>query len=149
MDWLYIYTAYDKRHNTSTLSCPLHRSLNQSDSKVLLLRFSFDGKITDVDHFYELKCRLCADGWCITEGTDFETSYGSTADDDALRIIISRTTLHNLRLYFYDVSNVFQTNIIEDPSKRYYLSLPPLYNQWFSQRLPNHYCWNHVQIGRH
>ena len=74
----------------------------------------------------------------MTEGIDFENSYTSTTDADALRIIISRAAQHNLWLYFYDVSNAFQTNVIEDPSKRHHLSLPPLYKQWFSQRWSNH-----------
>ena len=55
------------------------------------------------------------------------TNIDHTADAGALRIIISCATHHNLWLYFYDVSNTFQTNGIEDPSKRHYLSLPPLF----------------------
>ena len=38
----------------------------------------------------------------------------------------------------YDVSNTFQTNVIDDPSKRHFLRLPPLYQQWFKQRCPIH-----------
>ena len=70
-------------HNTSTLSCPILRSTIPCDSKVLPPRLSFDVKITDIDHFYELKCRLCADGSRMTEGIVFENSYAPNADADA------------------------------------------------------------------
>ena len=41
-------------------------------------------------------------------------------------------------LYFVDISNAFQPNVIEDPSKRHFISLPPMYLQWFQQRWPLH-----------
>ena len=83
----------------------------------------------DVDHFYKLKCRLCADGSRMTKDIDFENSYTPTSDTYILRIIVSRADVHNLWLYFYDVSNAFQTNVIEYPGKCHYLSLPPLYKK--------------------
>ena len=93
-----MYTAYDKRHNTSTLYCPILRSSIPNERKVLPPRLSFEIKITDIDHFYELKYRLCADCSRMTEGIDFENPYAPTADADALRIIISRATHHNIWL---------------------------------------------------
>ena len=63
----------------------------------------------------------------MTEGIDIDNSYTPTANADALRIVISWADPHILWIYFYDVSNAFQTNVIEDPSKRHYLSLPPLF----------------------
>ena len=107
-------------HNISTLCCPILRSFIPSDSRVLPARLSFDVKITDVDHFYELKCRLCADGSRMTEEIDFENSYAPTTDDNALRIIILQAAQYNIWLYVYDVFNVFQKNVIKYPSKRHY-----------------------------
>ena len=43
-----------------------------------------------------------------------------------------------MRPYGIDITNAFQTNIITDPSKRHYLSLPALYLKWFLQKWPNH-----------
>ena len=114
-------------HNTSTLLCSFLRSSIPSDSKVLPPRLSLEVNITVVDNFNEIKYRLCEDGSRMTEGVDFENSFVSTTDVDVLRIIISRVALRNIWVDFYDVSNIFQTNVIEDPSKRHYSNLPPIH----------------------
>ena len=126
-------------HDTGTLSCPFPiSSILKHNPTILPSRLSFEVKLTDVDTFYELKCRLCADGSRMTEGIDFSESYAPTSDADSFRLIIALASSKGYWLIFYDVSNAFQTNVIDDPSKRHYLRLPPLYQQWFKQRWPTH-----------
>ena len=74
----------------------------------------------------------------MTEGIDFSKSYAPISDADSFRSIIAIAASKKYWLTFYDVNNAFQTNIIENPSKRQYLHFPPLYQQWFKQRWPTH-----------
>lgn len=76
---------------------------------------------------YELRCKLCVNGSKITEYIDLFDSYAPTSDVDSFRIIIALAASKKHWLIFYDIVNLFQTNIIEDPTKRYYFRLPPLY----------------------
>ena len=41
-------------------------------------------------------------------------------------------------LVFIDASNSFQTNVISDPNKRVYITLPTMYLDWFGARFPNY-----------
>ena len=41
-------------------------------------------------------------------------------------------------IVFIDASNVFQTNVILDPKKRIYITLPTMYLEWFRARFPDH-----------
>ena len=63
----------------------------------------------------------------MIEGIDFSDSYAPTSDVDYFRIIIVLSSSKEYWLIFYDVSNTFQTNVIEDPSKSHYLRLQPLW----------------------
>ena len=74
----------------------------------------------------------------MTKGIDFSESYAPTSDADPFRLIIALASFKGYWLIFYDVSNAFQTNVIDDPSKRNFLRLPPLYQQWFKQRWSTH-----------
>ena len=130
-----IFVTFDKILDTGTLSCPFPMSfILKNDLTILPYRLSFEVKLTDVDKFYELKCRICTDGSIMTEGIDFSESFAPTSDADSFRLIIALASSKVYLLIFYDVSNAFQTNVIDDPSKRHYLRLPPLYQQWFKQR---------------
>ena len=42
-----------------------------------------------------------------------------------------------------DISNAFQSNIIDDFDKRRYVTLPPYYLTWFATRWPNHPILQH------
>ena len=44
----------------------------------------------------------------------------------------------NLTLVLFDVSNSFQTNVVSDPKRRVYVSIPTSYLEWFKTRFPNH-----------
>ena len=74
----------------------------------------------------------------MIECIDFTDYYAPTSNADYFLIIIALTSSKGYLLIFYDVSNAFQTNVIEDPSKSHYLRLPPLYQQWLKQRWPTH-----------
>ena len=60
-----------------------------NNKKVLPFRLSFEVQIADVIDFYELKCRMCANGSKIIEGQDYEISYTPTADRESLRFFIA------------------------------------------------------------
>ena len=60
----------------------------------------------------------------MTEGIDFSESYTPTSNADSFRTIIALAASKKYWLTFYDVNKSFQTNVIEDPSKRHYLCLP-------------------------
>ena len=106
---------------------------------------SFEIKVIDVDNFNELKYRLCADGSRMVERIDFANIYDPTTDTDSLRLVIALAAQDYLDLIFFDVSNTFQTNVISDPAKRHYLSIPPLYQKWFKHRWPHHPIHNEIQ----
>ena len=133
-----MFGAYNKMHNTGTLSCPLLKSLLPKDTKILPSKLSFEVKITDIAHFYELKTRFCANGSRQLEGIDFEVSFAPVADADSLRFMITIATSEGMIFIFIDASNAFQTNIISDPKKRHYISIPTMYMEWIKERWHNH-----------
>ena len=125
-------------HCTALLSLPFPTSLLSPDTKILRPRLSCEVKITDSEHYYETKIRLCADGSSMIVGIDFDLSYAPVIEGDALLLMIAMAAARKLTLYFLDISNAFQTNVIHDPNKRHYLRIPSLYMQWFRTRFPNH-----------
>ena len=144
-----IFATYDKMHTTCTLSCLFPTSyISKENLTILPSRLSFEVKITDVNNFYELKCRLCADESRMTKCIDFFKSYAPMSDADSFRTIIALAATKKYWLTFYDVSNAFQTNVIKEQSKRQYLRLP-LYINYDSNNagLPI-LCILHVTIGK-
>ena len=133
-----LFNCYDKMHNTATLSCPFLRSSLQTTVKILNTRLSIEVKITDIDDFYEIKVRMCANGSKMIKGIDFLESYAPTADCASFIAIIIIAASEGMTIVFIDASNAFQTNVISDPRKRVYVSLPSLYLEWFKARFPNH-----------
>ena len=52
--------------------------------------------------------------------------------------MIAITAGDKMIIVFIDASNAFQTNVISDPRRRVYVSLPTMYLEWFKARFPNH-----------
>ena len=74
----------------------------------------------------------------MVEGLDYDLSFAPVIDGPHLYFMIAIATAEDMIFYFVDISNAFQTNVMEDPDKRHFISLPPLYLQWFRQRWPKH-----------
>ena len=52
--------------------------------------------------------------------------------------ILTLAAASGLLISILDISNAFQNSIIFDASERVYLSLPPLYLDWFCQQWPDY-----------
>ena len=133
-----LFNCCDKMHNSGTLSCPFPRINIPAHKKVLPTRLSFEVKLTDVLDFYEIKVRMCANGSKMIQGVDFSDSYAPTVDADSFRLTLNIAASEDMNIVFIDASNAFQTNVISDPSKRVYVTLPTMYLEWFRTRFPNH-----------
>ena len=133
-----MFGAFDEMHNTGTLSCPILKTLLLKETKILPVKLSFEVKITGLAHYYESKTRFCANGACQLEGIDFEVSFALAADTDSLRLMISIPISEGMIFVFIDASNVFQTIIISNPSKRNYIILLTMYMEWTKVRWHNH-----------
>ena len=59
-------------------------------------------------------------------------------DADSFRLSVNIAVSEKMIIVFIDASNAFQTNVISDPKKRIYLTLPTMYLEWFRARFPNH-----------
>ena len=70
----------------------------------------------------------------MVEGLDFDLSYDPTIDSPHILFMIAISTAEAMTYFFVDISNEFQTNIVEDPKKIHNISLPALYIQWFKAR---------------
>ena len=125
-------------HNSGTLSCPFLRIKIPDGKNVLPTRLSFEVKLTDVLDFYEIKVRMCTNGSKMIQGQDFTVSYAPTVVADSFRLSIALAASDNMIIVFIDASNAFQTNVISDPNKRIYITLPTMYLEWFRARFPNH-----------
>ena len=64
-------------------------------------------------------------------GIDYILSYSPTVDADSFRLIVLIAAAEGMITVFIDASNAFQTNVISDPSKRIYVTLPTMYLEWF------------------
>ena len=106
-----LFNAYDKIHGTGTLSLPFPKFLLPPDTTILRPRLTCEVRITDTDNYYELKCQLCADGFRMVVGIDFDLSYAPVIDGDSLLLMIAVATSRGVRFYLLDVSNAFQSNI--------------------------------------
>ena len=122
-----LFNCYDKMHNTGTLSCPFPRNQLPKDKKVLPTRLSFEVSLTDILNFYEIKVRMCANGSRMIQGVDFTSSYSPTVDADSFRLSMNIAASEKMIIVFIDASNASQTNVISDPRKRVYVTLPTMY----------------------
>ena len=110
--------------NTGTWSKPLHRSKIPNNTKLLRPRLVFKVKHTEFSTTYELYCRCTVDGSRKIQGIDYEESYAPIASTMSLRIIICLSASLQWKLYVIDISNAFQTTIIDCIEKRPFISLP-------------------------
>ena len=133
-----LFNCFDEIHNSGTLSCPFLRIKIPDGKKFLPTRLSFEVKLTDVLDFYEIKVRMCTNGSKMIQGQDFKVSYAPTVDADSFRLSIALAVSDEMIIVFIDASNAFQTNVISDPNKRIYITLPTMYLEWFQARFPNH-----------
>ena len=66
------------------------------------------------------------DGSRMAQWVDFSISYAPMVASDLLRLIITIASSEGMSIIFIDASNTFQKNVISDPKKRVYISLPTL-----------------------
>ena len=59
-------------------------------------------------------------------------------DTDSFRLTIVIAASDKMIVVFIAASNAFQTNVISEPNKRVYITLPTIYFDWFRARFPNH-----------
>ena len=112
--------------------------LTPPNTKVLPTRLLFEVCLTDVDDYYDLKARMCANGTTIVHGIDFIESYSPTVDTDSFCLIMMIVASEGIIIVFIDTSNTFQTNMILDPWKQTYVSPPTMYLEWSKAYIPNH-----------
>ena len=85
-----IFLVYNKIHTTDTLSYLFSTSyIDKENPATRQSSLSFEVKITNINNFYELKCRLCADRFRMTEGVDFSKSYVRRSDTEYFHAIIA------------------------------------------------------------
>ena len=109
------------------LSAPFLRSLLPPNTKIFRLRITFRVKKADVDNQYNLYSRTCAYESSILEGVYFNVSYVPVDGIRYLRIIVSISSAEDLIVFVLDISNAFQNNILPNPARIIYLSLPYIY----------------------
>jgi len=95
-------------------------------------------KDTSIKNQYDLYARTCADGSTQKENIDFQDSYSPVGSIDSIRILLNLAASAGLLISIMDISNAFQNSIIFDASERVYISLPPLYMDWFRQQWPDY-----------
>ena len=120
-----IFDAYDKMHHSGTFSRPFLCTELPEDTTIINPQLSFSVKLTDIDHMFDLKDRLCVDGSSMVEcNIHYELSYVPISDITSIRVMIDITaTIHNMTLYIVDITNAFQRNIITDIQKHHYIRL--------------------------
>ena len=75
-EWLEaLFKCFDKMHNTGTLSRPFLRIKLSAKTLILNPRLSFEVRTTDMDNFFELKIRFCANGSKMILGLHYDESY--------------------------------------------------------------------------
>jgi hypothetical protein len=121
--------------NTGTFSAPILRSSVPSNKTILRPRVACKVKDTTIPNQYDLYARTCADGSTQRQTVDFINSYSPVASIDSLRILLNLAASEGLLISIFDISNAFQN--IFDPTEHVFISLPPLYLDWFRQTWPD------------
>jgi hypothetical protein len=132
-----LFQNYTKMLATGTFSAPLLRTSVPAGKSILRPRIACRVKDTTINHQYDLYARTCADGSTQRESIDFTDSYSPVASIDSIRLLLNLAASQGLLVSILDISNAFQNSIIFDPSERVYMSLPPLYLDWFLQQWPD------------
>ena len=122
-----LFDTYDKMHCTGSLSRALLGNKLPPGTLIINPRVTFEVRIIDIPTFFELKCRFCAKGSKMVEELDYDLSFAPVIDGPHLYFMIAIATAEDMILYFVDISNAFQTNVVEDTNKRHFISLPSLY----------------------
>ena len=133
-----LFHNYNKMMASGTFSAPILRSSVPPMKTILRPRIACKVKDTQIPHQYDLYARTCADGSTQKEHIDFTDSYSPVGSIDSLRILLNIAAATGLLISILDISNAFQNSIIFDASERVYLSLPPLYLDWFRQQWPDY-----------
>jgi hypothetical protein len=123
---------------SGTFSAPILRSLVPSNKTILRPCIACRVKDTSIPHQYDLYARTCVDGSTQREHIDFQDSYSPVASIDGIRMLLNLAASEQLLLSIMDISNAFQNSIIFDASEHVYLSLPPLYLDWFRHQWPDY-----------
>jgi hypothetical protein len=117
--------------NTGTFSAPLLRSDVPPNISILHLRIACRVKDTSTAHHYELYARTCANGSMQKEFVNFTDSYFPVASIESICVLLNIVASSNLLVSILDISNTFLNGIIFDMAESIFISLPPLYLDWF------------------
>jgi hypothetical protein len=93
---------------------------------------------TTIPNQYDLYARTCADGSTQRQNVDFINSYSPVASINSLCILLNLAASEGLLISILDISNAFQNGIIFNLTERVFISLPPLYLDWFHQTWPDY-----------
>jgi hypothetical protein len=126
-----LFQNYNKMLATGTFSAPILRSSVPPQKTVLRPCVVCRVKDTPVPNQYDLFARTCTDGSTQRENINFTDSYSPVASIDSLCLLLNLAASECLLISILDISNAFQNSIIFDAAERVYLSLPPLYLEWF------------------
>ena len=131
-DWLdALFQNYSKMLTTGTFSAPMLCSQLPPGKSILHPRIACHVEETSTPHQYDLYARTCADGSTQQEYIDFTDSI------DSIRVLLNIAASSGLTIRLLDVSNAFQNSIIFDATERVYISLPPLFLEWFKHQWPD------------
>ncbi len=123
---------------SGTFSAPILRSSVPQNKSILRPWVACKVKDTSIPHQYDLYARTCVDGSTQKENIDYTDSYSPVGSIDSVRILLSIAAYSGLLISIMDISNAFQNSIIFDATERVYISLPPLYLDWFRQQWPDY-----------
>lgn len=116
---------------TGTFSAPMLCSQLPPGKSILRPRIACHVEETSTPHQYDLYARTCADGSTQQEYIDFTDSI------DSIHVLLNIAASSSLTISILDVSNAFQNSIIFDATERVYISLPPLFLEWFKHQWPD------------
>lgn len=106
-------------HISGTLSCQFLRISMPEGNKILPTKILFETKLTDVEDYYEMKVRMCANESKIAQGEDYTIANTPAVDADSFRLGLVITAGDGMILIFIDASNAFKTNVISNPEAGY------------------------------
>ena len=65
----------------------------------------------------------------MVKGVDFDIPFCHVADTYSILLIFNTSAILGLCLYFYDISNAFQSTV-NPAAERHYTNLPPFCLEW-------------------
>jgi len=123
---------------SSTFIAPVLQSSVPQHKAILCPRVACKVKETSIPNQFDLYTRTCANGSTQREHIAFSDSYSLAASIDSLCLLLNLAASECLLISIMDISNAFQNTIIFDASDQVYLSLPPLYLEWFHHQWPDY-----------